>query len=543
VYRVLIVDDEDPVLESYSFMLRGAAGFELCGAARSGYEALEKIHETRPDVVFMDINIPGMDGLDVIAGARAKCPATVFILSTAYERFDLAQRAIPLGVFSYLLKPVSKKTFLETLEKAREALDDRADTDAAKGSGGGAFTQQFFRRALLGPLTPAAWERARKKLGLPSDKALIVALESAAADAAAEAAALAERLSRRYPCVYDAAPDASLFLLSGAVDRGALTQLLTELLRGSAGAVWGLGSLRSGVELHISRAEALENLRANRARASGGARKILAALRRAIKARDDGEAARLLARYSRETLDDASADFGLARARFAAAFTLLLDDAVSCYRDDDAEPPFDPVTEIMALETPAALAAWAEGGVNRLLDLQKRRGARPAPLEAALAYIDARYTETLRLEDAAGAAGVSAAYLSRLFTEFLRTSFVDYLTGLRVKHAERLLRDSNMSVKEVSYAAGFRDPAYFSKIFHKLTGRSPSQRQRAAWGTGSREYRQRHGRLVGRRGKFRRRHRHRHHHAGAGPGRPGQRRGHAAPVAREPAAGVRRGRD
>ncbi|HPX47217.1 MAG TPA: response regulator [Treponemataceae bacterium] len=68
MYRVLIVDDEEPVLESYGFILEsGVDGFSLAGKARSGYEAIKLVYELKPDVVFMDINMPGIDGLDTIA--------------------------------------------------------------------------------------------------------------------------------------------------------------------------------------------------------------------------------------------------------------------------------------------------------------------------------------------------------------------------------------------------------------------------------------------------------------------------------------------
>ena len=126
MYTVLIVDDEEPVLSSYGFMLEsGIEGFSLAGKARSGYEAIKLIYELKPDVVFMDINMPGIDGLDTIAEVHDKFPDVVFVLSTAYERFDLARRAIPLGVHAYLVKPVTKKTFIETLDGIRTMLSRR----------------------------------------------------------------------------------------------------------------------------------------------------------------------------------------------------------------------------------------------------------------------------------------------------------------------------------------------------------------------------------------------------------------------------------
>ncbi len=124
MYSILIVDDEEPVLESYSFLITSFADdFSVCGTARSGGEALDVATEKKPDIILMDIAMPGMDGLDTIRELQRELPNSLYILSTAYERFDLAQRAIPLHVFAYLVKPVSRKRFLETLFKAKDYLD------------------------------------------------------------------------------------------------------------------------------------------------------------------------------------------------------------------------------------------------------------------------------------------------------------------------------------------------------------------------------------------------------------------------------------
>jgi len=69
---------------------------------------------------------------------------------------------------------------------------------------------------------------------------------------------------------------------------------------------------------------------------------------------------------------------------------------------------------------------------------------------------------------------VSPAYLSRLFGEHMNSSFIDYLTVLRIERAEKLIRENRSSIKEVSFAVGYQDPNYFSKIFRKIVGISPS---------------------------------------------------------------------
>jgi two-component system response regulator YesN len=165
MYRVLIVDDEEPVLESYEFMLKTREDFVPAGKARTGVEALKFIYENEPDLVFMDINIPGLDGLEVITEVRKKYPAMVFILSTAYERFDLAQRAIPLGVFAYLVKPVSKKTFYTTLDDVRLTLKNRSTeqesgTDEDPG-------KLFLQKTIWKEISPADWAEYREQFSLP----------------------------------------------------------------------------------------------------------------------------------------------------------------------------------------------------------------------------------------------------------------------------------------------------------------------------------------------------------------------------------------
>jgi two-component system response regulator YesN len=96
------------------------------------------------------------------------------------------------------------------------------------------------------------------------------------------------------------------------------------------------------------------------------------------------------------------------------------------------------------------------------------------PLIRALEFIDERYASSLQLADVATAAQVSPAYLSRLFGEQMGASFVDYLTELRIERAERLIREGGQSIKEIAFAVGYQDPNYFSKIFRKAVGMSPS---------------------------------------------------------------------
>jgi two-component system response regulator YesN len=92
----------------------------------------------------------------------------------------------------------------------------------------------------------------------------------------------------------------------------------------------------------------------------------------------------------------------------------------------------------------------------------------------AMEYIHEHYAEPIQLSSAAEAAKVSATYLSRLFSEYIQSTFIDYVTALRIEQAEKLIRETRLNIKEVAFAVGFQDANYFSKIFRKITGLPPS---------------------------------------------------------------------
>jgi two-component system response regulator YesN len=120
---------------------------------------------------------------------------------------------------------------------------------------------------------------------------------------------------------------------------------------------------------------------------------------------------------------------------------------------------------------------WVERNFDRLV-LQanlERQENYPLPLVKALSFIRENYNRGIQLTDAAEAAGVNTAHLSRLFTKYLGINFIDYLTTLRINEAERLLREKPITVKEAAFASGYQDPNYFSKIFKKIKGILPTE--------------------------------------------------------------------
>ena len=117
--RVLIADDERPAREFLKNILREFETIALVGEAADGAEAVEKIKELKPDLAFLDLQMPEMSGLEVVKNlSEREMPFVAFI--TAYDEF--AVQAFEINAIDYLLKPVEKNRLAETLKRVSERL-------------------------------------------------------------------------------------------------------------------------------------------------------------------------------------------------------------------------------------------------------------------------------------------------------------------------------------------------------------------------------------------------------------------------------------
>lgn len=117
--RVLIVDDELLARQRIEDLLRKDESIELAGTAGDGSEAIEMIRALRPDLVFLDVQMPGRNGLDVVEAIGAEeMPATIF--TTAFEKFAL--KAFDVAAVDYLVKPFDDERFAQALRRARKSV-------------------------------------------------------------------------------------------------------------------------------------------------------------------------------------------------------------------------------------------------------------------------------------------------------------------------------------------------------------------------------------------------------------------------------------
>jgi len=127
-FRVLMVDDEPLARSNLAVLLRRDAEIEIIGECGSGEDAIREIRRSRPDLVFLDVQMPECDGFDVIEMlGKDLPPAVVFV--TAYDQYAL--RAFEAGALDYLLKPFDNARFEKALNRAKERIGRHGSTPRA----------------------------------------------------------------------------------------------------------------------------------------------------------------------------------------------------------------------------------------------------------------------------------------------------------------------------------------------------------------------------------------------------------------------------
>ncbi len=118
MYKVVLIDDEPIIVEGLTRTVPWEKwGCEVVGSANDGLEGIELIRKEKPNIVFSDIAMPGIDGLMMVAALKSEFEDTEFTILTGYRNFDYAQEAIRLGITRFILKPSSMHEIEEAIEK------------------------------------------------------------------------------------------------------------------------------------------------------------------------------------------------------------------------------------------------------------------------------------------------------------------------------------------------------------------------------------------------------------------------------------------
>src|SRR6202163_4416598 len=121
----IVVDDEKLASDELAYQLKEFPDIEIVATASNGIEALKLIEDLEPDLVFLDVQMPGLDGMGVIRKLREKgIPLPYFVMATAYDQY--AVEAFRWAALDYLLKPVEKERLAVAIERARQSIQERS---------------------------------------------------------------------------------------------------------------------------------------------------------------------------------------------------------------------------------------------------------------------------------------------------------------------------------------------------------------------------------------------------------------------------------
>ncbi len=490
--KCIIADDEHLVRFSIQDMLEeiadaGLLWFEEIRQAVDGQDLLKQVMLAQPDLAFVDIRMPIVNGLDAIEQGRKLSPHTQWIILTGYAEFDYAKRAIALGALDYLLKPASRDDIERVVRLALSHLADRRaleqlalehrmlgllqdtfseDPDLGDGTrytglvfvldtpydlGKASQLQQRALHDLRLWLRSGAPVACLAGLAVLDDGNPICVLSSSLADPALESDSrvVADRVAAGLKDGADPVIAWTVFPL----DR--VEQSLTVLLQ-SLGQLSREASLRLagglGQVIDAVRREALSGNFASE-------RKLLAMLDKAMRNRElEPSTLPQVLRQNRAQLEELWKGSSLDQYF----------EVQGALRNGGLDPA-------ASLE---ACIAWCAGGL--LPAGPDHESARRRQLvQRAVDIIAEQYTKEIGLAQVADMLGITPNYLSSEFNRVMGESFSQYVTRLRMKEADALIRAGGLTVKEVASRVGYVSSRHFGVLFKKSFGHIPSEHHSA----------------------------------------------------------------
>ena len=430
MYSVLLADNQ-PAAEH---ILRRAFGpFEIAGCACSGRDVIEKTFQLRPDIVVLELGLPGIDGLEAIRIIRQTNPEVRFIIMSALDYFSYAAEAMSIEADEYLLTPVSETELLEALGRTARKIDIRRE----------ALSQTLAMREKLETALKALetcflsvictsdgdgdeWGELLWLFDVPQTEVYIAAIEFMERDDAGKLDANDE-IGKLRPVFRDILRSMCRCLV-GPIRQNRLTFLV-------------FADPASPVE---QRQNAIRLLQAFIARAEC----LYPHMAAGIGSQVGGHSVRQI----RNSYQEALYALGQTERRHGVCLHIgELHQGISV----------------------------SEARQERLDGRQKKSND---IIEKADRFMEANFSSEITLEDIAKACALSPFYFSHFYKQETGRNFSQKLTQLRLQKAKELLALFDMPIKDVSAASGYVDPNYFSKIFKKVTGFTPSEYKRRVYG-------------------------------------------------------------
>ncbi|WP_029323533.1 helix-turn-helix domain-containing protein [Butyrivibrio sp. AE3004] len=526
MYRIMLADDEGIVIDSMKFIIEKEFGNQCeIEFAKTGRSVIELAERFRPDIAVMDIHMPGINGIEAMKEIKKFSAGTIFIVMTAYDKFDYAKEAIKLGVLDYINKPVDRMKIIEVLKKAMNQIDREREKRSSdllirekletvepiieNGLIYDILLQEHFEEDI---------DNYKTILGIEENYGYMMAIvcgDSQEGNHMTNAIGSSVKISGKYQEIRESVKEffsckignvmankIAVLVPSGGqkMDYSTRTEVvdrardLARYLRKKTDIKFriGIGKIKPLRELGDSYHEALNALIATTGTVAhvedlpiscdydeGYPIDLEKPLFEAVSKGDLDEAVTLANKYA-DWMSASGADSDIMAMRlkvlefslYAEHLMYLNGGQTYHYAGRNHYLP-----EIMVLETTDQLREWFIDKISsacRNVFLKREEKSTDA-IKTAKRYIEDNYSKDISLDDVSRIVNISPYYFSKIFKEESGCNFIEYLTGIRIEKAKELLTNSDKSMKEICLMCGYTDPNYFSRSFKKNVGVTPTE--------------------------------------------------------------------
>ncbi|WP_040205190.1 response regulator [Neobacillus jeddahensis] len=522
--KILIVDDE--VLERKAVAQIVTSSIEnvtVVGEAPNGRVAIEMAQEHRPDIIFMDIKMPGIDGVQAVKEIKKMDADIRFIMVSAFNTFEYAKEVMQQGVKEYILKPSSKQDIVTSLQRvANEIHTERRQKEEQQSlrenlSRAVSIAQkEWVSSLLMNQVQDISFDEWGQLIGgeITSGYMMLIYLEPKGKKTFTPVEKqnwyhwLKEGLKnvvKKHEIVIGPTTDTQvpiLFLCRKSTEKDyfktnaqatveGLNRLWqTEGLEMDAVFKVGIGNPYSHAqELNKSYHEAalaLEQLLETTNRlflfsnkpgevfelpTENGHFEIEKKLLDSIRQGDVNQVMFIFDSYVKRLETTKNLNLEVLKKSFDELFILISRMLHDLGINYGRTPLIDRSDDIGFI--------FEKGKAHLLAVVQHvqlwRNNHAKGMLQKAKDYIEVHYADSITLESAAEYVELSPFYFSKLFKDRFGMTFIDYVTEIRIKHAKEEMLDPGKSLKEICYSIGYKDPNYFSRVFKKQTGLSPTE--------------------------------------------------------------------
>lgn len=527
--KILLVDDEKLEREVISYLVQKyQPNLEIVGQTGIGKEAVTLALQLQPDIIFIDIKMPTMNGLEATRQIKEKLPQVKIIIITAYDEFSFAQEAVRVGATDYLLKPVRPEEILNLLDNLAEQIkqEKTKEVEEQRLKDRLAMLMPYIQMSFLNDLlsgtinSPKELEERASFLNfrlLPSI-AMVVDIDHFM-DLTSDQPELNKQLLKKevfniikrtiknspttiaapvgedkFIILYCPEGEDSLKFKDGAIELG---EKICELVQQTTPATVtiGVGHYHpQTLDIHLSYSDALKALHNryfmgsnqvihihdveiyHKKPPSYSYRKERQFLEK-VRMGDRIEAKKILLEIIAEFLLPHDDKLELIRSQITELLIVFSRALSEVGGNAEILSSFAYIQELSELNNIEEIKEWTLNIVEEALESNTRnkQALNSKVICLAESYLKEHFRKDISLEEISSYVHLSPYYFSRIFKKEKGLNFVEYLTKLRIEEAKKLLRDSEEAIVNIAMIVGYNEPNYFSRVFRKLEGITPKQ--------------------------------------------------------------------